>query len=328
MAKLVFGAGTSHSPALNTPPKDLFHHAERDRSRDWHLDKNGNRCSFDDLAAKNPIAANELSSEKIKARFNSCNTAIDRLGQDLNAARLDALIIIGDDQNEQYDERNMPSILLYAGSSIRNSTLRLPDSVPGWWKHARSQFHEAERDRDYPVEETLANHISGHLTATGFDYSFAEEMNTETGEGHAFGFVHRRLMSETAIPVVPVILNTYYPPNQPRPSRCYALGQALRDSVESWSMDARVGVIASGGLSHFTVDEELDRGILRACRNGDTDFLQNIPLSKLNSGSSEIRNWIAAAGACETLAVAWQVYEPCYRTEAGTGCGMGFMVWR
>ena len=53
-----------------------------------------------------------------------------------------------------------------------------------------------------------------------------------------------------------------------------------------------------------------------------------IPLEKLNSGSSEIRNWITAAGAAAHLKNAWQEYIPCYRSAAGTGCGMGFTVWK
>ena len=64
------------------------------------------------------------------------------------------------------------------------------------------------------------------------------------------------------IPIVPVALNTYFPPNQPRPRRCYDLGQAIRKAVQSAKGGARVGILASGGLSHFTVDEELDRRVL------------------------------------------------------------------
>jgi len=86
--------------------------------------------------------------------------------------------------------------------------------------------------------------------------------------------------------------------------------------------------LASGGLSHFTVDEELDRGVLKACKDNDGEALASIPVEKLNSGSSEIRNWIAVAGAAAHLKVDWQEYIPCYRSAAGTGCGMGFSVWR
>ena len=46
--------------------------------------------------------------------------------------------------------------------------------------------------------------------------------------GHAWSFVHQRLMGDRVVPIVPVLLNTYYPPNQPTPRRCYQLGRAIR----------------------------------------------------------------------------------------------------
>jgi 3-O-methylgallate 3,4-dioxygenase len=130
------------------------------------------------------------------------------------------------------------------------------------------------------------------------------------------------------IPIVPVFLNTYFPPNQPSPRRCYKLGQAVRKSVEAFPGDARVGVLASGGLSHFLVDEELDRAILKALADKDRAFLQTLPRHKLHAGSSEILNWVAVAGAAEGIDLDWFEYVPGYRTPAGTGTGMSFATWR
>jgi 3-O-methylgallate 3,4-dioxygenase len=135
-------------------------------------------------------------------------------------------------------------------------------------------------------------------------------------------------MTGKVVPIVPVALNTYFPPNQPRPRRCYELGQGIAKAVRSFKGSARVGILGSGGLSHFAVDEELDRLVLDACRGKDAIALSTIDPARLNSGSSEIRNWITVAGACEHLDTAWQEYIPCYRSAAGTGCGMGFAVWR
>jgi hypothetical protein len=127
---------------------------------------------------------------------------------------------------------------------------------------------------------------------------------------------------------VPVALNTYFPPNQPRPKRCYDLGKAIRKAVQNSKGSERVGILASGGLSHFTVDEKLDRGVLDALKRSDGEALALLPVQKLNSGSSEIRNWIALAGAAGHLKNVWQEYVPCYRSAAGTGCGMGFALWK
>src|SRR5690606_4467573 len=130
-----------------------------------------------------------------------------------------------------------------------------------WFKRAQARFYD-EPARNYPVDAALAEHLIRSLNAAEFDVSSASTVREGQGEGHAYGFVHRRLMQDPPIPVVPVFINTYYPPNQPTPKRCYALGQAIRRAVEAWPEERRVGILASGGLSHFTVDEDLDSQVI------------------------------------------------------------------
>jgi hypothetical protein len=130
------------------------------------------------------------------------------------------------------------------------------------------------------------------------------------------------------LPIVPVFLNTFFPPNQPLPARCVALGSAIRDAVASYPGDIRIGIIASGGLSHFHVDEDLDRRIVEALHANDTDTLAALDVRRLLSGSSEIRNWIVLAGAVGDLQLDWLSYIPAYRTPALTGTGLCFAAWR
>jgi 3-O-methylgallate 3,4-dioxygenase len=101
----------------------------------------------------------------------------------------------------------------------------------------------------------------------------------------------------------------------------------VRKAVEAFPGDARIGVLASGGLSHFLVDEDFDRAILKALANKDRTFLETLPRNKLHAGSSEILNWVAIAGAAEGLNLDWFDYVPGYRTPAGTGTGMSFATW-
>ena len=329
MADIVLGIGTSHSPLLNSPAEDYPKHAAIDASGRKLIDKDGRPCTYGDLlAAADPAIKDQIMPLVLAERAARCTANVGRIADAIAAERLDALIVIGDDQNEQFFDDNMPAILVYSGATIENNPLRMDDDAPAFWRHARSQYHEAGASRDYPVASALAVRIVGGLMDRGFDISHSKRLGKEHGEGHAFGFVHRRLMTDAVVPIVPVALNTYYPPNQPRPHRCYQLGQAIRDTLRAADGAVRVGILASGGLSHFTVDEELDRGVLDACRRHDGAALGAIPMAKLNSGSSEIRNWITVAGACEHLATDWQDYIPCYRSAAGTGCGMGFAVWR
>jgi 3-O-methylgallate 3,4-dioxygenase len=87
--------------------------------------------------------------------------------------------------------------------------------------------------------------------------------------------------------------------------------------------------MASGGLSHFRVDEELDTEVVRALRDNDLATLATLEPHRLQGGSSEIRNWIcvAAAVAEAGLALDWLEYVPAYRSRALTGVGLGFARW-
>ena len=311
---------------LNAPLGDWSRFIERDRIR-GHLDKQGRPMTYDELEKiADPRMHEQLTPEVFAQRHAAALREVERLGALLRDARLDTLIVVGDDQKELYQDNNMPAILLYRGATIRNVPLA-DHPGPDWARRASARYFEPDRPRDYPVNADLALHLIDSLIDGEFDISCADSLAEGYGEGHAFGFVHNRLLNGTIVPVVPVFLNTYYPPNQPTPGRCYKLGQAIRQAVESFPGKARVGVIASGGLSHFTVDEELDGRIIRALREKDVAALRDLPRRQLNSGNSEIRNWICMAGTVEHLTLASLQYIPAYRTPAGTGTGLCFADW-
>ena len=79
----------------------------------------------------------------------------------------------------------------------------------------------------------------------------------------------------------------------------------------------RVAVLGTGGLSHFVVDEELDRQVLKAFQEKDDNLLKALPKERLQAGTSEIRNWITVAGAVEHLDFDLLDYVPCYRSRQG-----------
>ena len=184
-------------------------------------------------------------------------------------------------------------------------------------------------NRSYAVASQLGLELFERLMDAGFDLSACETVPdpARQGFGHAFGFVMRRLMRDRPIPIVPILLNAYFPPNQPSPQRCFAFGRALRSAIEAAAPEMRVAVIASGGLSHFVTNEPLDIGILDALKSGDDAYLQQVPAKLLNSGSSEIRMWIALGGTLDGLKHRWSEYLPVYRTPPGTGIGLAFGRW-
>jgi len=325
MAQIVLGVGTSHTPMLNAPVGDWGRFIERDRFRP-HLTREGRPVNYDELESLAPPEVRaQLTPEVFADKHQRALAEVERLGAVVRNAKLDTLIVVGDDQKELYDDDNMPAILLYRGETIRNVPLASHPG-PDWARNASARYFERDVARDYPVDAKLAEHLIATLMED-FDLSCANTLAEGYGEGHAFGFVHNRLLAGTTIPVVPVFLNTYYPPNQPTPARCYKLGQAIRAAVEAFPGDLRVGVLASGGLSHFTVDEDLDGRVIRALREKDAGAIAALPREQLNSGSSEIRNWICMAGAVEHLALRRLEYIPAYRTPAGTGTGLCFADW-
>src|SRR5262245_36842760 len=326
MARIVLGIGSSHTPMLNAQLDDWPRFIELDRLRQ-HLDKQGNPVNYEQLLAlAGDTIARELTPEVITHRYHAALAHVEALGTLLRRAELDALVIVGDDQKELYHTDNLPSVLVYHGETIRNVPLKHRPG-PAWAKDASARYYEPDTPRDYPVDVPLARRIIDHLVEHEFDVAVADGIAEGHGEGHAFGFVHRRLLHGTDLPVVPIFLNTYYPPNQPTPRRCYRLGQAIRQAVEKWPGNERVGIVASGGLSHFTVDEGLAARVMAALRERDAEALCSLPRELLNSGNSEIRNWICMAGATERLSLRSLDYIPAYRTPAGTGTGLCFGIW-
>jgi 3-O-methylgallate 3,4-dioxygenase len=330
MAKITFAAGTSHTPMLLASDETLPRFLETD-SLMKHRDKEGRPVTYGDLLEKaDPKLADMVAPQNLVARQNVAREAAKHLRQALAAARLDALIVMGDDQNESYLEDCRPAFAVYYGETIRNNVTQHNTyrHLPEWYIKNRQGFFEADKPRDYPVHSGLAVHLIESLMDLGFDLASSKSLREGEGEGHALAYVHRHVVAaDNPVPVVPIFLNTYYPPNQPSPRRCYRLGQAIREAVEAYPQDRRIGIVASGGLSHFTVDEALDGEIVRALRMKDARALQDLPRAQLNSGSSEIRNWICAAGALEHLDVSWVEYYPGYRTPAGTGTGLCFASW-
>lgn len=136
-------------------------------------------------------------------------------------------------------------------------------------------------------------------------------------------------MEDRAVPTLPIITNTFFPPNQPRPWRCYQLGELVYEVLRDWDKDLRIAVVGSGGMSHFVINEDFDHGLLDAIEGRDAGYLKAIDPNLMQDGTSELLNWISAAGCLFQTSLKGDVidYVPCYRTEAGSGTAQGFITW-
>ena len=333
MAKIILGVGTSHAPQLSMSPSDWWRRVDADKSNPelWYQGKTYN---FPDLvkARAGQHLEDQLGPEQAEERFQACQRSIASLGETIDRVAPDVAIMFGDDQHEAFLDDNMPAISVYWGDTIDNAphkpterTMALGISASAWGSQPPERL-------THPVDSGLGLHLIESLIGEDFDVAHSRNLLDDRhggGVGHAFGFVYRRLMRDEVIPHVPVLLNTYYPPNQPNLKRCYKLGQAIRRAVEAWDSDKTVALIASGGLSHFVIEEDLDREILAGLAEKDATKLTRHDVLRFNSGTSEIRNWVVVAGALEETDLNFGLvdYVPCYRSEAGTGCAMAFGTW-
>lgn len=330
MARLVAAFGTSHSLMLTSRKEDWqYGFAQVDPKNPHYFDRQGRPCNYEQLLALAPAdAAARVTPERMAERFDQAQAAMDELRERIAAAELDVLLVVGDDQSELFRMSNMPAVAIYYGATIRNARREQLAEGAHWYQAARVQRQEPDADVHYPVDSELAEWLIRQLSDREFDITAMNGLEGDLYEGHAFSFPHRRYLSHARLPVVPVIVNTFDPPNQPTPRRCVALGKALGELIAAYPKDLRVGILASGGLSHFVVDEELDQRLIEAFRTADLDFLAALDPLRLQAGSSEIRNWIVMAAAGSALAMDWVSYVPGYRSPALTGTGLCFASWR
>lgn len=329
MADIILGIATSHTPLLTLTPEQWQHRADADYANKALNMSDGRLIPYEQVLRElGPRSADVISAEILAAKERGCSDALDRLGDALVQAAPDVVIIVGDDQRELFSAANQPAIAIFHGAEIITSDKYGNEESADWVK-AMGRGYMMDEAHSVPGSPDFALELIQGLMNENFDVATSARVENpkEAGFGHAYGFIIKRLFRGRTIPVVPVLLNTYYGPNVPTAARCHDLGRALARVIAASPSKLRVAVIASGGLSHFVVDEALDHLVLDAVASGRHEALRSIPRGALNSGSSEILNWIVTAGAVEALPLRSKEYLPLYRTPAGTGVGAGFAVW-
>lgn len=331
MAEVVLGVGTSHSPMVSMGGTDwLAWGRHSDLEHPMLYTESGVRLSYQEQL--NRVAGSfdtRITEAAVSDGADRVHSAVDVLHRAVADARLDVLVIVGDDQDEHLLADNLPPFLIYWGDTIPNSSIETigPDA-PEIVRRFMPGYHEDGPERIYPVDAALASHLIEFALDHEFDVASSNELpNVDRRMGHAFAFPLRRITRD-AVAIVPVMINTYNPPTQPRAHRCLQFGRMLGNAISAYDKNTRVGVLASGGLSHFLVLEELDRRVLETLRRGNVEALCAIPEATYVAGTSEIKNWIVTAGACEGKPFELVDYVPGYRTPAGTGTGLAFALWR
>jgi len=335
MAKITLGMWSTHGPILNTTPEEWMLRVPHDHKvRHWFRNK---EYSFEELVElrRHENFAAQITLEERTRRHALCQQGVARLAQLWKEAKPDVAVIMGNDQRELIQPSMQPMFTVYHGADFWQKPAHdRSDRLPVGIKESEWAYRP-EEPVVWPALPDLAELVFEMGAVAGFDFASSNAWpdtgnHHHIGTPHAFSWIIRRVMEDKAVPILPIITNTFFPPNQPTAKRCFEMGQLIGRAVKAWKRDVNVAVFGSGGLTHFTIDEDFDNKLMQALETRDKDFLCSVPQTTLMQGTSEIRNWIAAAGALFEADLKGETigYVPCYRTVAGTGTAQGFVCWR
>ena len=225
------------------------------------------------------------------AQLDADIAAMRQLGKTLDAAKPDAIIVIGSDHLETFFLSSVPTFAIVAGES------------------SRAAF--AGREYDLPIHQPLAEDLLDKLVRAEFDLAYSQDAVM----GHSFAAVYEWVIEGRAIPVVPLFVNTYLPP-LPGARRCAALGRAIGDVIAS--RPERVAIIASGGMSHYPgtwkysqPSFDFDWWAIAHMERGNHDALLALTSEQLDEvGNTEMLPWMILFGAIGNRPGELLTYQP------------------
>ncbi len=336
MSKLCSVICTSHSPYLFATPEEWSEAREI-------------RAKHGGISQDVPVDSLAENQEK-HAR---CMSAMEVLRGKLAAAKPDVIIVLGDDQSEQFTFSNYPALEIFAGESYVGFKVSAKFGLPVPKRDRADRPKTPEHWVTTPGHPAVAKYLITRLIEDGFDIAFSLSLpRPDEGIGHAFTRPYVYLLPDYDIPTVPFFVNCYYGP-QPTGRRCEALGHALRKAIEDLPGDLRVAVLGSGGLWHTPMaplsilDDEFDQAMLAGLRRGDAksmaayfdsrkpvvdhDDPKALNLASggtqmvlgLGGGTGETRNWIIATAVANGLPGTVVDYVPVYASPVG----LGFAYW-
>jgi len=253
------------------------------------------------------VNARDLAEPRQVALFDA---GYRRLAAALEAAAPDVTLLISAEHVNKFFIDNMPAFCI------------------GMFDRFAGPVEGRNRDVGYPYRVVpsdlgFARYLVERGLDEGVDWAVAESWDVD----HGMMVPLHKLDPGGRFAMVPVFVNCAAPP-MPSPRRCFAVGQWLADAIARWDAGKRVGIIATGGLSHSVgsaqqgfIDEAFDRRFLDAFCAGDGAALAALShdeIAATGSATGEIRSWIMLAGACAGKRAECVFYEPIRGFD--TGC--------
>ncbi|MBF6570239.1 MAG: hypothetical protein IVW54_15315 [Candidatus Binataceae bacterium] len=257
--------------------------------------------------------------------------AWDRLRENLDEARPDALVIVSSEHFKSFHPNNMPAFCIGTGERTRS-----------WGDGGVPKY-------EIPLHPEFSRYLLEGLIDSGIDLAYSRDLPLD----HGFACPLHFLTPKMTLPVVPIFVNCYAPPLPTMP-RCAFIGETLRKLIDRASGVERVAFIGTGGLSHFLppprfdqqtkdddqrlreiadagpgrVNEQFDHEVMDALGSGKitaiTDRGTGWVEENGGNGGQEIRSWIIAAAVAGDRAARVITYHPVPRWLTG----IGFMQWQ
>ncbi len=246
-----------------------------------------------------------------------CDTAcyFARLRAELEALRPDALVMFDTDHLNTFFFDNLPVFAI------------------GVTEQFTGACDEVRATPPYTVRSLpdLAGHIRKACVEAGFDLSETQKFSVDHSVIVPLHFLTPRMQ----VPVIPIFIGGHVPPLPPA-ARCYALGQAVRRAIESWSAPLRVVTMGSGSISLEVWGPRLRIGfgdgvpdpdwVTRVCgllEKGDVATLvkESTPQKFQAAGNvaGELLNWIAMLGTIDA--------RPAKSVQPQMPNGHAYAVW-
>jgi gallate dioxygenase len=152
---------------------------------------------------------------------------------------------------------------------------------------------------DVPGHTELAAHLSNELVGEGFDLAVCHRLPLDHGSLSPLSALMPHV-KEWPVRVVPILVNVLHFPI-PSAARCFALGQAIRRSVERFEDDLKVVALGTGGLSHQLAGERF--GHIDPV--WDAEFLDRLESDPQSLASLSHRELIQRGGTESVEMILW-----------------------
>jgi len=201
-------------------------------------------CSHAGLIATRRERADESTQASVFGAY-------DRIRQELEELRPDALLVIATDHMQAYPLPLVPQFAIGVGPTARG----LGDG--------------GIAPCTVPVHQDLAAGILGYCTSHEVDLAFSEDVRID----HSFVMPLELATPRLDVPIVPIAQNCNVPP-RPTFARSRSVGATIGAALAA-AAPGRVAVLATGGLSHWVGNPKRREFMQRRPGNRYADLAEN-----------------------------------------------------